>query len=431
MQSNDQVVLFNSDREFRYFAFNNEIGPVDINLTYKFCKKLEMILEDPLNKDKKVYHTTSSHPKHRSNAAYLMGAYCIIVLKKPSESVSALFSSVQVRFRDASNGPCSYFLSLPSCFQALECAIRRNWFNYSTFSSVDYEFYSKLENGDINWIIPNQFLAFSSPLPDKDFESGKNSSLEKISESLKNLKVKTVIRLNKPKYNPDLLKKKGIKHFDLHFKDGSVPSIELVDRFIDICSSQQGAVSVHCKAGLGRTGTLIGCYSIKIFKFPADAFIAWCRLCRPGSILGPQQQFLLDYEYSIKNKKKFCLSTNLNETLKAINGDHNQGSKLLAAKNLRYSEEKKQSEDKNLENLTPEKVRNEEEVVLTPEKVRNQEEFKETPVNRSGLRYEIGKLCAKKSLKFGKNATFYLSAGKNLKSNRIFKILYGSYEGGN
>jgi len=31
---------------------------------------------------------------------------------------------------------------------------------------------------------------------------------------------------------------------------------------------------------------------MKHFKFPAEAFIGYIRVCRPGSILGPQQQFL-------------------------------------------------------------------------------------------------------------------------------------------
>jgi len=45
-------------------------------------------------------------------------------------------------------------------------------------------------------------------------------------------------------------------------------------------------------AGLGRTGTLIACYMMKHYKFTAAECIAWCRICRPGSIIGPQQNFL-------------------------------------------------------------------------------------------------------------------------------------------
>jgi len=51
-------------------------------------------------------------------------------------------------------------------------------------------------------------------------------------------------------------------------------------------------LAVHCKAGLGRTGSLIGCYVMKHYKWTAEEFIAWVRICRPGSIIGPQQWFL-------------------------------------------------------------------------------------------------------------------------------------------
>jgi cell division cycle 14 len=55
-------------------------------------------------------------------------------------------------------------------------------------------------------------------------------------------------------------------------------------------------MAIHCKAGLGRTGTLIGLYAMKHYKFPASAFIGWIRIARPGSILGPQQFYLNEME---------------------------------------------------------------------------------------------------------------------------------------
>lgn len=49
---------------------------------------------------------------------------------------------------------------------------------------------------------------------------------------------------------------------------------------------------VHCKAGLGRTGSLIGCYMMKHWRWTAMETIAWLRICRPGSIIGHQQEWL-------------------------------------------------------------------------------------------------------------------------------------------
>lgn len=49
------------------------------------------------------------------------------------------------------------------CLRGLEYAITLGWFNYKTFNLAEYEHYEKIENGDLNWIIPNKFIAFSSP----------------------------------------------------------------------------------------------------------------------------------------------------------------------------------------------------------------------------------------------------------------------------
>lgn len=55
-------------------------------------------------------------------------------------------------------------------------------------------------------------------------------------------------------------------------------------------------------AGLGRTGTLIGAYLIKHYNFNALEAIAWLRLCRPGSVIGHQQQWMLSKEAYLMNE---------------------------------------------------------------------------------------------------------------------------------
>ena len=81
-------------------------------------------------------------------------------------------------------------------------------------------------------------------------------------------------------------------HHDLFFVDGSTPNDSIVRRFLEICENCNGAIAVHCKAGLGRTGTLIACYIMKHYKLTASESISWLRICRPGSVIGPQQNFL-------------------------------------------------------------------------------------------------------------------------------------------
>ncbi len=74
----------------------------------------------------------------------------------------------------------------------------------------------------------------------------------------------------------------GFQHEDLYFIDGSTPSDEILQQFIQVCEEAPGGIAVHCKAGLGRTGSLIGCYIMKHWRWDASETIAWLRICRPG-----------------------------------------------------------------------------------------------------------------------------------------------------
>jgi len=85
------------------------------------------------------------------------------------------------------------------------------------------------------------------------------------------------------------------------FLDGGVPSHSIVNKFLEILEQEKGAIAVHCKAGLGRTGTLNGLYLMKHFHFSAEEAIAYIRICRPGSIIGPQQLFLLSMQENMWN----------------------------------------------------------------------------------------------------------------------------------
>jgi len=75
-------------------------------------------------------------------------------------------------YRDASKGNCDYQCTLLHCLQGLEYAIKFGWNNFKKFNVKEYEQMEKVENGDLNWIIPQKFIAFMGPV-DRDYQTDK------------------------------------------------------------------------------------------------------------------------------------------------------------------------------------------------------------------------------------------------------------------
>uniref|UniRef100_A0A671SYG8 Dual specificity protein phosphatase CDC14A-like n=1 Tax=Sinocyclocheilus anshuiensis TaxID=1608454 RepID=A0A671SYG8_9TELE len=295
---------FSTDEEFVYENFYADFGPLNLAMLYRYCCKLNKKLKSFTLTRKRIVHYTSFDQRKRANAAVLIGAYAVIYLKKtPEEAYRALISGSNASylpFRDASFGNCTYNLTVLDCLQGIRKALQHGFLNFETFDVNEYEHYERVENGDLNWIIPGKLLAFSGPHPKSKIENGYPlHAPEAYFPYFRKHDVTTIVRLNKNIYDAKRFTDAGFDHYDLFFVDGSTPSDVITRRFLHVCESTDGAVAVHCKAGLGRTGTLIGCYLMKHHRFtPAEA-IAWIRISRPGSIIGPQQHYLEEKQTSL------------------------------------------------------------------------------------------------------------------------------------
>uniref|UniRef100_A0A8D0CSR0 Protein-tyrosine-phosphatase n=1 Tax=Sander lucioperca TaxID=283035 RepID=A0A8D0CSR0_SANLU len=281
---------FSVDEEFIYESFYADFGPLNLAMLYRYCCKVNMKLKSFTLSRKRLVHYTSHDQKKKANGALLIGAYAVIYLKRsPEEAYRTLISGNNtgyLPFRDAAVGECSFNLTVLDCLQGIRKALQHGFFDFENFDVEEYEHYERVENGDMNWIVPGKILAFSSPHAHSKIENGYPlHAPEAYFPYFCQNGITAVVRLNRKLYDSRQFEDAGFEHHDLFFLDGTTPSDLIIRRFLHVCESTEGAVAVHCKAGLGRTGTLIACYLMKHFRFTAAEAIAWNRICRPGSII--------------------------------------------------------------------------------------------------------------------------------------------------
>ena len=297
---------FSIDDTLVYWNFFLDFGPLNLGQLYRFCAMLNGKLQSPELRDKTIYYYSSTHPHARANAAFLLGAWQILYLgRSPDEAYKPLddYGPNFPPFHDASPCACTYDVTVLHCLKGLAKARYHNFFNFDTFDLAEYEHFEAVENGDLNWLVEGKFFAFAGPHDrnrSSQMDGYQTLAPEDYVPYFTRKDVGLIVRLNKPYYNKNKFVQMGADHIDLYYLDGSNPPMRILKKFIAVAEQARGAIGVHCKAGLGRTGTCIGCYCMKHFKFSAAEIIGWMRICRPGSVIGPQQHFMQEMEQTLQ-----------------------------------------------------------------------------------------------------------------------------------
>ena len=304
IMNNRHIFFFSSNHHESYLPFCSDFGPVNLSEVHQFCSYIHQKLSDQRLYNRTLVYYAEKDAALRTNAAFLLGAFLVIMQGWSPEEASSAFSDMGYKlfmpFRDATYVQPDFGLSLLDCFRGLKCALQVGWFDYRSFDVNRYLWLDNPANFDVHQICP-KLIAFRGP---NDSDENMRAPEEYVMV-FKKLKVSAVVRLNEQDtYDAQGFEEAGIRHYDLFFEDCTTPSFKLVERFLAICDHEPGVVAVHCLAGLGRTGTMIALWIMFNFGWTARDTMAWLRIVRPGSIIGPQQQYLTACEECLRQGKR-------------------------------------------------------------------------------------------------------------------------------
>ncbi|WOO85666.1 Tyrosine-protein phosphatase CDC14 [Vanrija pseudolonga] len=304
--------LFTLDDYMVYTPFKNDHGPLNLAYTFDACVRIFDKLNAKDYKRKALCLYTSPSPEQKSNVALIAALYSLIVdHQDPWDAFQPLAHFEVLPFRDAGNGVNEFGLTIQDVLYGMWKARQHDLLNLQEFDADDYRYFERVENGDLN--ILGSFIAFASPMDPawitahaqpgeipQTFTSSQTrmlaSAFDKVTSKFFEEDVGLVVRLNDELYNKSRFTDANIEHVDLYFDDGTNPTNDIVRQFIaladDMINNKKRKVAVHCKAGLGRTGVLIGAYLIYKYQFSASEVIGFMRIIRPGMVVGPQQRYM-------------------------------------------------------------------------------------------------------------------------------------------
>eukprot|EP00531_Pseudo-nitzschia_arenysensis_P018411 CAMPEP_0116155114 /NCGR_PEP_ID=MMETSP0329-20121206/22138_1 /TAXON_ID=697910 /ORGANISM="Pseudo-nitzschia arenysensis, Strain B593" /LENGTH=607 /DNA_ID=CAMNT_0003652133 /DNA_START=409 /DNA_END=2230 /DNA_ORIENTATION=- len=345
------VVCLNVDEELVYWNFFLDFGPLNLGQLHRFTTRLNKLLANARrdgNANTTVLFYSSTVHNKRANAIFLACAWQVLELNRTPEEAFRGFSMAGYKplnnhcnsnananasfhtqqntkqqrsmtssnppllplsgigrqtiaglppFHDASPYRCSYELTLMDCLGALVKARQFNFFDWGEkFDVKEYEYFEQVENGDLNWIVKGKILAFAGPSYKKNVSPEGYCTLAPgdYIPYFQRKQIGLVVRLNQKNYDEQQFIDAGIDHVEEFYTDGSCPHMSILQRVVASFEKvpHHKGFAVHCKAGLGRTGTCVGAYIMKHYRMTAKEVIGWMRICRPGMVIGPQQQFL-------------------------------------------------------------------------------------------------------------------------------------------
>ncbi|CAG4939674.1 dual specificity protein phosphatase 23-like [Colias croceus] len=138
------------------------------------------------------------------------------------------------------------------------------------FPEIEVDAYPPLK---FSWVIPKKLAAMAFPRHKENLKF------------LVNQGITHLVTLTAGK-KPPVDDMPRLKWTEIPVEEFDVPTVEQIEKFIDICkkADKNGEVlGIHCRQGRGRSGVMLACYLVHFHRFDPEQALNVIRMIRNGS----------------------------------------------------------------------------------------------------------------------------------------------------